>query len=195
MSISTKYVSAFIYNDDHEVQFIDQATSSVYLFENSSYKIALFNHDRKLRVDARISIDSKTIGTFRIPANGKIVIERPTNEARKFTATRFLPFDLNTGERIANPENYGLIEIEAIRESPRREIVYGVVECDGIRDSICPVRSEGGTEGGTAARTMLGEKSKQVYVPAEDIEADPESRVTLRIYVKIRERFADITPL
>jgi len=56
----------------------------VELGHNQVYSLVLKN-DKDTRCDAQVVIDGKEIGTFRIEAKMSLSLERPSNEARKFT--------------------------------------------------------------------------------------------------------------
>lgn len=70
-----------------EVRVNDCKESSngyVYMKHGNQYSILCKNH-RSVRCNVELFIDNKSIGTWRIPANGSISIEHPLNDNGRFT--------------------------------------------------------------------------------------------------------------
>ncbi len=63
----------------------ERADGYVVLKHEEHYTIELINHYRNRRANAIIKVDGKDIGTWRLPVNGRVVIERPANEQRLLT--------------------------------------------------------------------------------------------------------------
>jgi hypothetical protein len=62
----------------------ERESGYVEMRHGSTYKLRLRN-DRSVPCDATLEIDGKDMGSFRIGPHGKILIERPANESKKFT--------------------------------------------------------------------------------------------------------------
>jgi hypothetical protein len=83
-----------------------------------TYSLILHNYWNE-RADAKVSIDGKEIGTFRIPANSSITLERPLNDEGRFTffkqgTKKFAKAGL---EQVPD-EQLGLIRVEFLPEKP-----------------------------------------------------------------------------
>lgn len=63
----------------------ERANGYVVLKHEEHYTIELRNHYRNRRANATIKVDGKDIGTWRLPVNGTVTIERPANEQRLLT--------------------------------------------------------------------------------------------------------------
>lgn len=65
----------------------EQESGYVEVRHGTTYAIVMRN-DRDVPCDATVTVDGKDIGTFRIDPHGKVRLERPANEAKKFTFFR-----------------------------------------------------------------------------------------------------------
>ena len=90
------------------------------------YRLRISNH-RKERCDARILIDGKEVGIFRVGSHGHLELERPVNDTGHFTA--YLP-DSAEGRQaqIAGNSQTGLIQVIFTPEVAARPLVtYRIV--------------------------------------------------------------------
>lgn len=86
------------------------------------FSISLRN-DRSVRCDARVEVDGKDVGTFRLSSHSSILLERPVNDESRFTAYRPNTSEGNAaGVDPSNPD-LGLIRVTF---TPERyvEVVY-----------------------------------------------------------------------
>lgn len=82
----------------------------VALQNNTEYKLQLVN-DRSTDAIAEVFIEDKQVGTWFVPANEDIIIDRPANVARKFTFFRETdPRVINAGVALGESSN-GLIRV------------------------------------------------------------------------------------
>jgi hypothetical protein len=153
MTVINKYYTLSILNSKNEyVQFSD---GSFKLTHGTEYKVMLTNNHPSCRANAKVYIDGKQVGHFRVETNSNIIIERPDDDkkARKLTF-----FDINSEEGraggLTRSSELGNIRIEIQKET--EAFFKGCCVTDGI--------------GGTA----LGKKSMQKFYKASHIEVDPE---------------------
>ena len=73
------------------------------------YTLSLRNH-RNVECDAEIKIDSTHIGTFRIPSQQKIELERPSNDTGNFTFYKSGTKKGNKAGIVQGKSDNGLIE-------------------------------------------------------------------------------------
>jgi hypothetical protein len=156
MTVINKYYTLSILNSKNEyVQFSD---GSFKLTHGTEYKVMLTNNHPSCRANAKVYIDGKRVGHFRVETNSNIIIERPDDDkkARKLTF-----FDINSEEGraggLTRSSELGNIRIEIQKETEVEDDYC----CSGlVTDGI----------GGTA----LGKESKQKFYKASHIEVDPE---------------------
>jgi hypothetical protein len=63
----------------------ERDSGHVELVHGVAYRPTLKNHHNNRRCDARVTIDGKDMGTFRVLAFGSFVLERPAHDAGRFT--------------------------------------------------------------------------------------------------------------
>lgn len=171
MTITNKYYSLSILNSKNE--HVPFSNGSFKLSHGTEYKVMLTNHS-SCQANAKVYIDGKRIGHFRLKTNSNIMIERPDDDqkARKLTF-----FSINSEEGraggLVRSSELGKIKVEIQKE--REPDSWSVdswlsadswwsgsgggrqyIQCDGI--------------GGTA----LGRASKQKFCTASQIEVEPE---------------------
>lgn len=88
------------------------------LKNGSSYKVQLRN-DRSTRCDALLSIDGEVMGKWRIPAYGKITLERPTKKNKKFTFVEEGTIDAVMGGIESGGQSNGLVTVTFFPETKR----------------------------------------------------------------------------
>jgi hypothetical protein len=170
VTITNKYYFLSLLNSRNEHIHFSEGVFK--LKHGTEYKVMIRNDHRSCRANAKINIDGKLIGRFRIEANSKIVIERPDddNKARKLTF-----YNINSEEgRAGNLTNIPSSDLGKIKIEIQKEIERSLstdeddyLDCSSPpRRGMC-VQTDGG---GTA----LGRKSKQKFYIASPIETVPE---------------------
>jgi hypothetical protein len=82
------------------------------LDSGTKYQLKLWNFNSKLRCDAEVKIDGKTVGNFRIEKMDSIIIERPANDHGCFTFYAVGTIEAKIAMLEAVEENsLGLIEV------------------------------------------------------------------------------------
>jgi hypothetical protein len=82
------------------------------LDSGTKYQLKLWNFNTKLRCDAEVKIDGKTVGNFRIEKMDSIIIERPANDHGCFTFYAVGTIEAKIAMLEAVEENsLGLIEV------------------------------------------------------------------------------------
>jgi hypothetical protein len=77
---------------------------------HSEYKLRLTN-DRSKQCDAVITIDGEVVGSWRVPAYGSIMIERPSHSQRKFVFVNEISGEAYDGEVNVGQKKNGLVSI------------------------------------------------------------------------------------
>lgn len=126
MSISSEYYSLFLFDTNGKI--IPLENEKFILRHGQRYKVRVYNHSKKHRINAEIKIDGKEIGRFRVNANSHIEIERPVRVARKLT---FYATNSEEG-RMAGLKSNNVANIVVTIE---REKIYEF-ECDGDDDAL-----------------------------------------------------------
>lgn len=97
----------------------------VELGHGTHYVLVLANKNAQ-RADARVEIDGKPVGTFRINAYGTITLERPVHDTGKFTFYEVGSHEANKiGLSRSNP-NLGLVSVVFTPEIERPPVVLTV---------------------------------------------------------------------
>lgn len=86
---------------------------------SQEYTLRLRN-SRGVRCDARVEIDGKYVGTWRIPASGSIVLERPEHDTGRFTFYKLGTVDAEAARLDGNDPNLGLVKVTFTPEKERR---------------------------------------------------------------------------
>jgi len=163
--------------DKHNKKFMFE-NNTFYIPHASEYKIKIRNNDSRKRANAKIYVDGKRVGAFRLDKNDDITIERPADRDRKLT---FYAVDSIEGlqcnlDALVKSDNIGklkvVIEIEDVSFRDR------CVCRNTVTDSI------GGTGlGGTGlGGTGLGDVSAQRFYDAQPILTD--NQVVLEVNMR-----------
>jgi hypothetical protein len=157
MTVTNTYYSLSILNSKDE--HIPFDNGSFKLSHGTEYKVMITNNHSLCQANAKVYIDGKLIGYFRLDTNSNIKIERPDNDqkARKLTF-----FNINSDEGKAG----GLVmssDLGKIRVDIQKERVCFYAQC--MTDDCVD-----GDVGGTA----LGRASKQKFYEASHIDVEPE---------------------
>jgi len=200
---------------------VSNGSGYVKIGDQDRYSISLRNtHDT--RCDAQVTIDGECVGTWRIPANSSIHIERPADTAQLFM---FLKRESSLGikgelDRISK-EKLGLISVtftpEYLTPMVTVQKVYRESSsrlCDDVRweyyadtspsfnncekaVTTQEVTSTSPLDNVSAGGTVLTGCSHQTFTYADDILLDHDSAVVinLRLVVDNDERGVQVTPL
>lgn len=128
------------------------------------YKLRLSNYNPHLRCDAKVEIDGKVVGYFRIGAYSSITIERPTNEHGIFTFYRHGSIEAKSAG-LSGANHEGLITVTFEHE----EIMKF------RKMSLSPGVSRARKTGGTG----LSGHSDNEYVDAGNIQLDKQTRTLI----------------
>jgi hypothetical protein len=171
--------------------------------EKSEYKLKLVNKG-DTRADADVMLDGKEVGRWRVNAYSSIIVERPTNQQRKFVfVSEVSPIARRTGTVAGLNEN-GLVkvvftpEIRYVREISYKtyEPVNSVSERRRYRASPSPESAaptsrrslmSGRLSPTRAGVTVLGNRSDQSFVSVDTITRIDYDRITtimIRLVVK-----------
>jgi hypothetical protein len=192
---------------------LEKTSGYVEMKHGSKYSISLRN-DRSQPCDAKVEIDGKEIGIFRINANGQLNLERPVNDTGYFTFYRKGSVEADksglasvsdndlglvrvtfTPAKIPVPIAYTLTRTPIIPSNPwiiQQPIIYRW--SDGFNDNVSscmsfaastPTASYGYEAGGTG----LSGESRQGFYQVCDIDPDESQRTTINIrLVEARNR-------
>jgi len=162
-----------------------------------TYTLVLRNA-RDVRCDARVEVDGKDVGTWRIPAHSSISLERPANDDGKFT---FYRLDSQEAKQVGLKDDMyaGLVQVTF---TPEKHFIstpiYAKGMCDGsqkrIRGNYYLGDDNSILEGSAAISssykaggTGLSGRSNQVFVDAETIVYDYSQRTTISLRLVINE--------
>ena len=185
MTVTNKYYSlSILTSKDEHVPF---SNGSFKLSHGTEYKVMLTNSHSSCQANAKVYIDGKRMGHFRLKTNSNIIIERPDDDqkARKLTF-----FSINSEEGraggLVRSSELGKIKVEIQKERDPQvffdswsddsgwfaeaDWAGGAVPKRGRLYAQCMTDSVDGDVGGTA----LGRASKQKFYTASHIEVEPE---------------------
>jgi hypothetical protein len=173
----------------------------VALKNNSEYSILLTNHSDK-RCDAKVSVDGKNVGKFRIDGYSSIDIDRPVDHARKFTFLRDSSYrahvaGIREGEHtngevnvVFYPEKHSYPYSTGTRCAMRQCYSNGVGELSSF--SVDGERSGMKGYGLSAGATALGNMSHQDFDYAEPLHGVDRNNIRsikLRLIVDDKHSF------
>ena len=125
----------------------------VYLQHGDVYRIFLKNHTNENN-DAIVEIDGKEVGGWRLGPYQAATLERPTDDAGKFT---FYEIGSNEAKKIGlnsiARSDLGLVRVTFIPEKPRHE---GIPAMDTVRNSYSGAKGGGGMKGGDWSESFSG---------------------------------------
>jgi hypothetical protein len=185
----------------------DEVSSGyVEMVHGQVYKLCLRNN-RRVRCDARVEIDGKNVGTWRIPARDTITLERPAHDDGQFTFYEVGTPEARKAHLNVFSDDLGLVRVTFSPEKVRRvnqlisidEVhVYNTPQWSntgaqfygaemGAEDSGVPLAYAGG--GGTQSRakslnaggTGLSGRSKQQFGTCGPIKYDMEQQTTINL--------------
>lgn len=159
MSINKGKFSLSLMCEDKIIEFHD---GCFLIPHNTEYKIILHNSN-STKANAKIFIDGKEIGFFRINENETLILERPLHISRKFTF-----YDLDSEEakdsnlKDINPKFLGTIKVEL-----ENELIMPITQSELFESTL--------DNGGTG----LSRISSQRFQKAAFMRVDSESFLTL----------------
>lgn len=139
------------------------------------YSLRLRN-DRSVRCDARVEIDGKDVGTFRLNAHSGFALERPLNDEGHFTAYRPGTAGVTSGPDL------GLIRVTFTPEKPPVHHVYRS-SCDIVGERAIPQASLTMASAYSGIGTGLSGHSDQQFhsVAALDYDYAQQTVIHLRL--------------
>jgi len=151
-----------------------------------TYRLRLGNNQNR-QADARVEIDGKLVGTWRIPQYQNIVLERPVNNNGLFTFYRLGTVEAQIAQLQAQHPDLGLIKVTFTPEKEFRREPQAVYR-GACGRSFSTTRSAGGTG--------LSGRSYQEFGTAHNIEYDYSQQVTinLRLVEAVQQPYA-VRPL
>lgn len=192
---------------------VEDACGYVYMRHGATYRLHLHNRDT-CRVDAKVTIDGKLVGVFRIDQFSQIVLERPINDNGKFT---FFRKDSKEGKAAGggvSRDDSGLIEVTFMPERKYQMLwnteqyplpttpFWPTTAPEPVRwerwEVTCGSNSGGfsvassAQQGLSAGVTGLTGRSSQRFTDVRELDYDVENFVT--IYLRLVEEPA-VRPL
>lgn len=172
MTVTNKYYSLSILNSNHE--YVPFSNGSFKLSHGTEYKVMLTNNHSSCQANAKVYIDGKRMGHFRLKTNSHIMIERPDDDqkARKLTF-----FSINSEEGraggLVRSSELGKIKVEIQKERDPQVFDSWGWSVDCVDRLYAQTDTYDGDVGGTA----LGRASKQKFYTASQIEVEPEVNI------------------
>lgn len=165
----------------------EAAGGYVEMSHGQQYSLSLRN-DRLVRCDARVEVDGKHVGTWRIAANSSVTLERPAHDTGHFT---FYKAGTPEARQVALNEyapELGLIRVVFTPEQAPRPLAadagaYGVASA-GVPTYGTYTRSlsAGITKSArSAGGTGLSGRSNQQFYQADEIEYDLTQQTVIHL--------------
>ena len=136
---------------------------------NKKYTIRLCNYSH-VRCDVIIEIDGKDIGGWRLSANGRLILERPSHDTGCFTFYKIGTSEAKKAE-IVDSDQLGLITV-FFKPEKKKEFSPGTLRCNG------PIRSR--KAGGTGLSGKSDQKFQKVP-PLENYDEEGFVQINLRL--------------
>lgn len=161
-------------------QGIEKQTGYVEMIHGTQYHVRLINHASE-RCDAKVVIDGKHIGTWRVNSKSSIDLERPADDDGKFTFYRCGSKEAYNSD-IEPADDTGLIQVTFMPEhkSYQDECIRNMKDTDMMLDyDLCDMSY---APGGTG----LSGKSDQAFETVAPLEYDDEqfTIINLRLVAK-----------
>lgn len=170
---------------------IPQGTESsgyVELVHNTQYTLILRN-SRAVRCDARVEIDGKHVGTWRIGANSNVKLERPVHDTARFTFYKLGSKKGRKAELDSGNPNLGLVKVTF---TPEKSIAWSDT-CDAWAiENVKPWATynsamqpkgltECNTRGMSAGGTGLSGKSHQTFYNVSELDYDHSQQTVIHL--------------
>ena len=142
---------------------------------NTKYALRLCNFG-DLHCDAEVEIDGKPVGAWRVPSNGRIVIERPVHDTGCFTFYKIGTGEAKKAELVCS-EKLGLITV-LFKPEKKVDQGFSVLQMNLLRTTA---RKAGGTG--------LSGKSEQEFRTVQPLDYDETGfvRINLRLVCETDE--------
>lgn len=169
----------------------------VEMTHGSTYTLVLRN-SRVTRCDAQVYIDGKHVGTWRIPAQASIRLERPAHDTGHFTfysidSDEFEQAALNMVDRsqlglvkvIFTPEVYPTTRVKDLTDIYTTNVIWDYTDSNTTTSGTYTTYASGG--GGTSSRaysaggTGLSGTSSQSFLPADNIRLDLSQQTVIHL--------------
>lgn len=159
-------------------KFTRNGSKYIGLDNGTDYKIKLINN-RAVPADAKVEVDGKEVGSWRIHQNSSIVVERPANLHKKFTFFSKFSMEAIDAGAITEESTDGLIKVTFY---PKRQVKYETLP---VRSMMAPYAALAKT----ATRyspgiTLYGKESQQRFSRTEPI-TDVDTRNITTIYLRL----------
>ncbi len=158
----------------------------VRLANHTEYALYLRN-DATTECDAKVTIDDKPVGTFRIAPQSFIIRDRPVSEPKKF---HFVLVDTAGAGLTKGASANGLISVE-FSPAVQQERSFSVTNCSDTSMYLCKGARGAGLEGGTA----LSGHSDQQFVRVPSLDYDYSKRVNIHLRLVGDSSKSEYTPL
>ena len=184
MTITNKYYSLSILNSKDE--YVPFSNGSFKLSHGTEYKVMIANNHTSCQANAKVHIDGKRVGHFRLKTNNNIKIERPDDDhkARKLT---FFNIDSDEGRAggLERSSELGKIRVE-IQKERDPQVFFDSWSDDSGWSADCATEKGGSSRGrlyaqcmtdscdGPVGGTALGRSSNQKFYTVSHIEVEPE---------------------
>jgi hypothetical protein len=157
------------------------------LEHNTQYNVVLANK-RAMRCDAKLEIDGKHVGTWRLEEYDSIVLERPAHDTGRFTFYKLGSAEANKVGISQQDANIGLVKVTFTPEHQ--------VETRSSPAVTRGLMSEGTTRSFSAGGTGLSGESKQQFSNATAIDYDYSQATVIHLRLVARaDEPRPLTPL
>lgn len=171
------------------VKGVEDSDGYVKMSHGQVYKLTLHNRN-DTRCDARVEIDGKEVGTWRLNAYTPITLERPADDTGQFT---FYKLGTAEGQQVGltDDQMLGLIKVTFMPERKREPVCDLVGAVRGGRSDIMFGGAESLTMGGGATRsaggTGLSGRSSQQFHTVANLDYDPLRQVVINLRLVCRD--------
>lgn len=161
------------------------------LEHNTQYNVVLANK-RAMRCDAKLEIDGKHVGTWRLEEYDSIVLERPAHDTGRFTFYKLGSAEAAKAGISQQDANIGLVKVTF---TPEREVQpRGVNDVPNFLSQV--TRGSGVTRSFSAGGTGLSGESKQQFGNATAIDYDYSQATVIHLrLVAYADEPRPLTPL
>jgi len=161
-----------------------------------TYTLRLRN-SRDARCDARVEVDGKHVGTWRIHAHSGITLERPAHDIGKFTFYKLGTTEADAAQLNGGDPNLGLVKVtftpEKVRHYHSTQPVHPwsapntyLSSTKGVRGSS-PLMAACSYQAHSAGGTGLSGISGQQFTDAAHIDYDYSQQTTIHLRLVCKE--------
>lgn len=170
----------------------EQDGGYIELKHNTQYSLVLRN-SREVRCDAKVEIDGKQIGTWRLEADDSIRIDRPAHDTGRLTFYKLGSAEAESIGLQQGDPNLGLIKVTFTPEKISRPLIADVFDNYLYRDRPRSTFSldstpktfggfpKGASRGGSAGGTGLSGESSQKFGDASQIKHDLSQQTVIHL--------------